>query len=513
MLMGDILSLAAANWPERVALVTGNERRTFADLHADSLRLADGLSRIASPGDRIAILARNVPAYVEALYGVPTAGMVLTLLNYRIHPREWAEIIAAAGARVLIVDREFVDELWPVLGDVPAIEHMFVIGGPSDGRGSSYEELVASASPIRPQVEVSDSDTAWLVYTSGTTGSPKGAMITHRGIITAAMTMMLAVSPTDRDRMLMTFPMCHVSAFQVPTYHLCGVPTVLMPAFEPSAFLELVAEHRITITSLAPTMAAFVLRYPGYDTADLSSIRRLGYGGMAMPTSTARALADRLGPVLVTGFGQTESTGWVTALSPEDHVRALSGQEQLLESCGRPLPLTAVAVMDEQMRRCPAGTPGELVIRGDLVTSGYWNDEKATAAAFTDGWLHTGDVATVDKEGYVYLVDRIKDMIITGGQNVYSTQVEQVLHKHEAVSEAAVIGVPDPVWGESVVAVIVPRPGAHVDPEDILRTCRAQLAGYKSPRKIHVVAELPKNITGKVLKRELRGRYAPATAL
>ncbi len=512
MLIGDVLSLGAANWPERVALVAGKERRTFAQLQADCLRLANGLSRLASPGDRVAILARNVPAYVEALYGVPTAGMVLTLLNYRLHPKEWAGIMAAAGARVLIVDREFVDDIRPVLTEVPTLEHPLVIGGASDGYGTPYEEFVASASPQQPPVDISDGDTAWLVYTSGTTGFPKGAMITHRGIVNAAVTMMLAVRPTDRDRMLMTFPMCHTAAFQMPTYHLCGIPTVLMRSFDAGTFLELVEEHRITLTSLAPTMAAFVLQHPAIDRHDLSSVRSLGYGGMPMPVATARALMDRLGTVLVTGFGQTESTGWVTALTPDDHARALAGEERLLESCGRALPLTAVAVMDERMRRCPPGVPGELVIRGDLVIKGYWNDRDATAAAFAGGWLHTGDVATMDDEGYVYLVDRIKDMIVSGGQNVYSSQVEQVLHQHEAVLEAAVIGVPDPVWGETVVAVVVPRAGMRIDPDDIVATCGTRLAGYKRPRQVHIVDELPKNVTGKVLKRELRARFASETA-
>ena len=509
MLIGELLANAAANWPDRDAVIAGNTRRSFAELNARSLRLAGALSRLADPGDRVAILARNVPAYVEALYGVPSAGMILTLLNYRLHPKEWVGIIDAVGARVLLVDHELMTAIGPFIGDLSALEHVLVIGDDeADGQDSSYREAVAAGPPLASATELADDSPAWLVYTSGTTGFPKGAKITHRGIVAATVTTMLSVHPRPGDRYLMTFPLCHVSAFQVPTYHACGVPIVLMPSFDAGTFLELVAEHRITVTSLAPTMAAFVLAHPEVDQHDLSSLRRLGYGGMPMPSTTARALVDRLGPVLVTGFGQTESTGWVTVLTPHDHVRALDGEEHLLESCGRALPLTAVRVVDESMRDTPIGEPGELIIRGDLAFGGYWNNPEATSDAFAGGWLHTGDIATMDEEGFIFLIDRKKDMIVSGGQNIYSTQVEQVLHGHPAVAEAAVIGLPDPVWGETVVAVVVPRAGMTIDAPELIAACAEELARFKLPRHVFVVDALPKNVTGKILKRELRARYA-----
>jgi len=509
VLIGDVLALASANWPDRPAIIAGNTRRTFAELHAGALRLAGALSRLAVTGDRVAILARNVPAYVEALYGVPSAGMLLALLNYRLHPKEWVAIMDVVGARVLLVDHEFEDAVRPFLGGAAALEHVLVIGnGETEGPQSSYEQAVAAADALSAPIAGSDDEPAWLVYTSGTTGFPKGAMITHRGIIAAARAMMLATHPREGDRYLMTFPLCHVSAFQVATHHACGVSIELMPSFDAGAFLRTVAEHRITLTSLAPTMAAFVLAHPELDRHDLSSLRRVGYGGMTMPVTTAGALVDRLGPVLVTGFGQTESTGWATVLTPQDHVRALAGEEHLLQSCGRALPLTAVRVVDETMRDTPIGEPGELVIGGDLTFSGYWNDPEATSAAITDGWLHTGDIATMDEEGFVFLRDRKKDMIVSGGQNVYSAQVEQVLHRHPAVLEAAVIGLPDAVWGETVAAVVAPRPGMTIDTTELIAMCSGELAGYKRPRLVFVVDALPRNVTGKVLKRELRARFS-----
>ena len=507
MLIGELLADAAAKWPDRDAVIAGNFRSTFAELNAKVLRLAGALSELAGRGERVAILSRNVPEYIEALYAVPSAGMILTLLNYRLHPREWVEIMNAVDARVLLVDRGFVELLRPFVDDVAVLEHVLVIGD-ADDRDRSVDDAIGAARALNAPTDAPDDTPAWLVYTSGTTGFPKGAQITHRGIVAAAAATMLAVHPRDDDRYLMTFPLCHVSAFQVPTYHACGVPITLMPAFEAGDFLKTVEQQRITLTSLAPTMAAFVLDHPDLDQYDLSSLRRVGYGGMPMPPTTARALIDRLGPVLVTGFGQTESTGWVTALTPDDHVRALAGEERLLTSCGRALPLIGLRVVDETMRDAAPGEPGELIVRGDLTFGGYWKDSAATAEAYAGGWLHTGDIATMDDEGFVFVVDRKKDMIVTGGQNVYSTQVEHVLQRHPAVAEAAVIGLADPVWGETVTAVVVPRAGMPIDVPALIAACGEELARFKVPRNVFIAEALPKTVTGKVLKRDLRARYA-----
>ncbi|WP_029115349.1 class I adenylate-forming enzyme family protein [Mycobacterium sp. URHB0044] len=507
MLIGELLADAATNWPDRAAVIAGDVHWTFAELNARMLRLAGALSELADTGDRVAILARNVPEYVEALYAVPSAGMILTLLNYRLHPREWVDIMNAVDARVLLVDPELLESIRPFLDDVAALDHVLVIGN-ADDQDRSLDAAIAAAGAFDAPIEVSDDTPAWLVYTSGTTGFPKGAQITHRGIIAAAAGTMLSVHPRDVDRYLMTFPLCHVSAFQVPTYHACGVPITLMPTFEAGAFLKTIDQQRITLTSLAPTMAAFVLDHPDLDQHDLSSLRSVGYGGMPMPPTVARALIDRLGPVLVTGFGQTESTGWVTALSPDDHVRALSGEERLLTSCGRALPFIGLRVVDDAMRDTAPGEPGELIIRGDLTFGGYWNDPESTAAAYAGGWLHTGDVVTKDDEGFVFLVDRKKDMIVSGGQNVYSTQVELVLQRHPAVAEVAVIGLPDPLWGETVTAVVVPHAGMTIDGSELISACGEELARFKVPRHVFVAEALPKTVTGKVLKRELRTRYA-----
>ena len=359
----------------------------------------------------------------------------------------------------------------PVLAEVESLEHVVVIGGHATAPAREYESLKSLGEPDAPPID--ESSPAFLIYTSGTTGFPKGAVISHRAARMAAVSNALESELRPDDNFLMTFPMCHASGFQVPVHHCRGVPVVLFESFEPGRFLELVERHRVTRTSLAPTMAQFVLDHPAFPDADLSSVRTLSYGGMPMPAPIARRLAARFGD-LSTGFGQSESTLLVTVLTTDDHRRALAGDEHLLESIGRPIGMAAVAVLDDDLRVCPPGEPGELCVRSDLVMSGYWNDPDGTAAALAGGWLHTGDIARADEEGYLYLVDRKKDLIISGGQNVYPTEVERVLHELPGIAQVAVVGAADPVYGERVVAFIVVADGLELTSDDVIAHCRAR---------------------------------------
>jgi len=281
---------------------------------------------------------------------------------------------------------------------------------------------------------------------------------------------------------------------------------VLMPSFAPELFCELVERHRITSTALAPTMVNFLLQHPALEKHDLSTLRNVGYGAAAMPVEVCRAALERLGPVLYSGFGMTELSGNVLVHPREAHVRAAQGEPHLLAACGVPMPLAAVKIVDDRMRDVPPGEVGEIVVWGDQVLAGYWGNEKATAESFAGGWFHTGDMARRDEEGFFYVVDRKKDMILTGGENVYSREVEEAIYAHPGVSEVAVIGLPDATWGENVCAVVVPRAGQRVTEQDIVATCRDRLAGYKKPKRVVFVDELPKNVSGKILKRDLRAR-------
>ncbi|MGE0386350.1 MAG: class I adenylate-forming enzyme family protein [Gammaproteobacteria bacterium] len=506
MLIGDLLETNAATWPGVDAIVAGERRMSYAQLHARAGCLSRALAGTAAPGDRVAILSTNRPEYVEAFYGVPTAGMILTLLNYRLTAREWGFILRDAGVRVLLVEARFVQDLGEAMQGLDALERVIVIGDAPQG-WQAYEEFLAAAPREVSLPPAREDDVACLIYTSGTTGFPKGAMISHRNIVSGALAAALEQRLPVHPRALLSFPMCHASGFTIFMHHLRAGTLFLPPAFAPGEWLADVEAHRITHANLAPTMASFVLEHPDWPKADLSSLQMLSYGGMAMSASVARALAPRVGS-LTTGFGQSESTFLVTYMDDAWHRRALAGQEEILKSCGRAMALSTVDVLDENLQRCAPGTVGELCVRGPLVMRGYWNNPQATAEATQGGWLHTGDLARRDEHGLFYIVDRQKDMLKTGGQNVYPREVEQLLVTHPAVREVAVVGMPDPVWGENVVAAVVRHAGESLTGQELIAWCAGRIAGYKKPRHVVFVDELPHNVTGKVIKRELRERLA-----
>jgi acyl-CoA synthetase (AMP-forming)/AMP-acid ligase II len=463
---------------------------------------------LAAPGDRVGILAENLPEYVECYYGVPSAGMALTFLNYRLHAKEWAWILNNAEARVLVVQEKYLDQIEPELADIPSIEHVIVIGGKGRGGHPDYDDVVGAANADAPDLAVDEDSTAWLLYTSGTTGFPKGAMLTHRNLMVAVVASVIEYEPKPDERNLVAFPLCHVSGYTVPVNHFRGGRVVLTPMFEPELWMRLVDEHGITGTALAPTMLNMVLQQPKLHDYDLGTLRGIGYGAAAMPVEVLRAGIERFGPIVYSGFGMTELGGNVLTFPKSDHVRAVSGEEHLLASCGTPMCLADVKVVDEQMNDCEPGVVGEIVIQGDQVLKGYFRNEDGTKKAFEGGWFHTGDMARRDEEGFFYIVDRMKDMIITGGENVYSREVEEVLYTHPAVSEAAVIGLPDTKWGENVTAVVVLRAGMAATEQEIIQITRDRLAGFKKPKRVIFIDELPKTVSGKILKRELRDRFA-----
>jgi len=504
MQVGDIVRRAALVHGRRPAIVTDDRRVTFAQLADRSARLRNAVTALTRPGDRVAILARNRPEYFEALYGVTGAGRSLVLLNYRLHPLELAAILGASGATLLIAERSLLDGLSGAAG-LEQLAATFELGPGAPAGGTDYEDVLAATDPTGTWPRLEASSTACIIYTSGTTGFPKGAMISHRALGMSCLLSALIYEARPGDRFLANFPMCHASAFQLLAFHLQGVEIILPPAFDAEQFLTLVERHRPTKTGLAPTMARFVTGLSRYATADLSSIEQLSYGGMPMDPALAAGLVERFGN-LVTGFGQSESTALVTMLSPAEHRRAVAGEEHLLSSCGAALPFTEVTIRDDAGELVPTGQAGELCVRGETLMTGYWHDPAATEVALAGGVLHTGDVATMDADGLVYLVDRKKDMLISGGQNIYPRQIESVIAALPGVADVAVVGQPDPVWGEVVVAFVVARPGAGLGEQDIIDGCTAGLAGYKKPRAVHFVDDLPRNALGKVVKQSLRGR-------
>lgn len=501
MLLSDIVHFAAARQPGRPALHFGDRTVTFGELSARVHQAANGFAEVTAPGERVAVLADNCPEYVECLYALPEAGLAATLINQRLTAPEIAGILADAEPAVLVVGANHRDRVQDL--DLPSLRRTVIFG--AGGEDGNYDGFVRAARP-EAAARATESDVAWLIYTSGTTGHPKGAMLTHRNITTAIVGTAMEWHPSEDDVALFVFPLCHVAAFVPLLHHLHGGTVVLGAGFVPGEFLSLIEKHQVTHAGLAPTMINFLLRDPACESADTSSLRMLPYGASSIaPDLLARAI-ERFGPLFVQGYGMTELSGNVLVLGQAEHERGLRGETGLLGAAGRPTKLACVRVVDGDLADVAPGEIGEIVVRGDQVTAGYWRNPEATAEAWAGGWFHTGDLAVVDEDGYVSVVDRMKDMVVTGGENVYPREVEDVLAGLPGVVEAAVIGLPDPTWGEKVTAVVV-TDGTAVPPAAVEARCRASLAGYKVPREVIYADALPRNAAGKILKRELRARY------
>ncbi|MFB4314083.1 class I adenylate-forming enzyme family protein [Actinomadura sp. 21ATH] len=503
MLISDIVEYAARKHPGRTALRFEDEAITFAELRDRVRRAAGALRTIAAPGDRVAVLSGNRPEYVDLYYGVPAAGMALTFLNHRLHADEIAALVDHAQASVLVVSAEYLEAMEARRGAMPGVK---VVVGLDGGGDRPYAELVAdvpAAEPPRPDEDA----VAWLVYTSGTTGAPKGVMLSHRNLVTGVINSAAHWEIPDGSVFLFCFPLCHVGGYAVLVNHLRSCTVGLVRSYDNETFLRRVAEWKVTQTGLAPTMIAFLLRHPGIEEHDLGTLEAIGYGASAIPAEVLRRGMDVLGCDFYQGFGMSETGGNILYFGTADHRRAAAGETHLLGAAGRPMDLADIRVVDADLNDVPPGEPGEMLVRCDQVMKGYWREPELTAAAFADGWLRTGDVVRRDAEGMVYIVDRIKDMIVTGGENVASREVEEAIHHHPDVADAAVFGVPDPRWGESVCAAVVLRDGASATEADIVAVCRERLGGYKVPRRVEFVPELPRNVAGKILKRDLRTRY------
>jgi long-chain acyl-CoA synthetase len=511
MLLHDVVRMNAFRTPSRVAVLDERRTYTFADLEARMHRVANAMRARTGEGTRIAVLSKNSCEYVECYYGISAAGMVLTHLNYRLSPAEWMWILNDADAAGVVVGAEFFGALMDVVDDVPSLRCVVVVGDEPSLRGNhgsvevvGYEALLAGARDDAPESGEDDSADCWLLYTSGTTGRPKGAVLTHRSLMTAVVQQVVEYAPTPSERALVAFPLCHVGGNSVPTYHVRGGAVVIIPAYEPELWLATIERFAITVSGMAPTMFAGLLANPRLERYDLSSLEGLGYGGGPMPPDLIREGMARLGPIFYSGFGMTELGGHATNLSKEEHRRALEGDERALASCGQPMCLAMTRVVRPDGTDCVTGEVGELVVQGAQVFDRYLDDDVATKAAFDGGWFHTGDLARRDDAGYLYIVDRLKDMIITGGENVYSVEVEKVLSAHPDVVEVAVVGLPHEYWGEQVTAVVVPRTDREPSADHLVAFARASLGGYKVPKRVVFAETLPKNVSGKVLKAQLR---------
>jgi acyl-CoA synthetase (AMP-forming)/AMP-acid ligase II len=524
----EIVRNAAAAEADATALVAGGRRWTFAELEADVAAMAASLCSVVDPGDRVGIVSDNRAAFVTALYGVPRAGGALALGNTRHTPAELADILRRCSATVLMATAEHLDRLRGE--DLPSLRHRVcldgttagavpiaaVLAGEPIGDGGSPAQGVDTAADGDPVGAARDArgddEMAWLLYTSGTTGRAKGAMLTHRSIIAAVLNTTLS-RPVEPDEVyLFPFPLFHVAAYNVVHHHLRRRPVVLLPRFDAAEVMATIEAERVTSVSLAPTMLAMLLDHPERARHDLSSLRTVSYGAAAMPLETLRrSLAEWPAVGLAQGYGMTELSGNAVFLSPEDHRRAATVDPSLLGAAGKPAPLAALRIVDDDGSDVAPGEVGEILVRGDQVCAGYFEEPDLTASAIERGWLRTGDVGQVDRRGYLYVVDRKKDIIITGGENVSSREVEDAIGTHPCVRSVAVVGVADPTWGEAVVAVVVRAGDEPVDLSSLRAACSG-LAGFKHPRAVVEVDDLPTNASGKVDKVALRELAARSLA-
>ncbi|WP_116245813.1 long-chain fatty acid--CoA ligase [Nocardiopsis sp. FIRDI 009] len=489
----------ARSSPERTAIVHGERSFTYAELHERVNRLAAALRRLGvRRGDRVAYLGANHPALLETLFAAGTLGAVFVPLNTRLAVPELAYMLDDSGARVLVYGAERAEEA-TALARRPDPRTLVTVGGSAPAGHEAYEELIASA-PVDPVDEpVGLDDTCMIMYTSGTTGRPKGAELTHGNITWNCVNVLIDVDVTADEVTLVSAPLFHTAALNMtclPTL-LKGGRVVVEPGFDPERALALFATERISWMFGVPAMFDALTAHPGWADADLSSLRVLMAGGAPVSESTIAAYQER-GLTFLQGYGMTETAPGVLMLGAADSVRKAG-------TAGRPSLFTDVRIVRPDLTDADPGEPGEIVVRGPNVMRGYWGRPDDTARAHTaDGWFRTGDVATGDPEGFVTIVDRAKDMIISGGENIYPAEVESVLHDHPDVLECAVIGVPDERWGEVGRAVVVPRPGTAPTEKDLLAHVEGRLARYKIPKSVVFTDALPRNATGKLRKADLR---------
>ncbi|MDT5017312.1 MAG: hypothetical protein QOD39_3472 [Mycobacterium sp.] len=492
--------------PDGAATIYRDRTRTTAESVDRIARLAGALTGLGvQRGDRVGILALNSDRYHEYFYAVPWMGAAVNPVNIRWSPAEIAYSLVDSDTRVLFVDDAFAPMIPALHEQFPGLTTVIHCGD-SDLTADvlGYETLIADNSAIEDSRTGGD-ELLGVFYTGGTTGHPKGVMLSHDNVLSSALGGLASGQfITPRGRIMHAAPMFHLAAFGAWTAAcLAGSTHVIVPMFSPAEVMRAIAEHRVTDTLLVPTMVQMLVDDPAIADSDLSSLAHLVYGASPMPEALLERARKALPAVGFTqGYGMTEMAPVVALLLPADHDNpALRG------AAGRAAPHVEVRIVDPDGHDVPRGEVGEVVARGDNVMLGYWNRAEDTAAAIRDGWMHTGDGGRMDENGYIFIVDRIKDMIITGGENVYSAEVENALASHPAVAACAVIGVPDSEWGERVHAVAVLLPGQQATVDEIRTHCKTLIAGYKAPRSVDFVDALPMSGAGKILKRELRKQY------
>ena len=504
--LADITRIQAKARPAEIAHVFEDRITSFGELDARASRIANGLIALgAKPHSRIGYIGMNSDRYFETVYGCFKANAVLVGVNWRLAPPEVSYVLNDAGAEIVFVGAEFAGMVEAIRGELKSVRHIIALDGPH-GDWPVFDAWRDGQSSADPNLPVAPDDDAIQLYTSGTTGHPKGVQLTNANYLAFMATAQEAgwANYEAGEVCLVAMPNFHVAGLNMGVLTVAaGAKAIIMKQVDPVKVLDAVEAYGIENMFLVPAVIQFLIAVPDIRSRKLSTLKRIFYGASPISDEVLLKAKELLGAGFTQLYGLTETVGGGTFLAPEDHDPARGR----LRSCGRPYPKFEVKVVDGAGRTLPVGEVGEILIKSPCVMKGYWNKPDATAKAIVDGWFYTGDAGYFDADGYLYIHDRVKDMIVSGAENVYPAEVENALMSHPAIADAAVIGVPDDKWGEAVKAIVVLKPGVEASAEDIIAFCKTRIASYKTPKSIDFIAALPRNPSGKILRRELRDPY------
>lgn len=508
-----LINTAVREFPDNIAVVRSNVRLTFKQLDARVNRLANALLGLGfQKGDRVGILLKNCVEYIETDFALPKAGLVRVALNYRLGIKDHQYLINDSGSKVLIFGEEFAADVELMKANLPTVEKFICIGRNNRAARNAdtlnYDRILEASVPDDPGIKIDEEDLHQITYTSGTTGNPKGVMISERAWSSATINILLNYGPIDQNDVILNLQqLSHGAGYFVMPFFIRGAANVLAD-FEPARVFATVQNERVTVLKLVPVMLYQLMDSPDKHKYDLSSLKHIIYGGSPIARQRLVEALDFFGKKFSQLYGQAEVPMCLTTLSREDHLVEGTDEEiKRLESAGKPCLNVEVKVVDEDGVELKAGQKGEIVARGDHIMKGYWKIPAATADALREGWVYTGDIGYMDSKGFLFLVDRKKDVIISGAFNIYPVEVERIISTHPAVQEVAAIGIPDEKWGEAVKAVVVLKSGAAASAEEIISFCKRGGLGFRSPKSVDFIEAIPRNPYGKVDRKSLRRPY------
>ncbi|MCF8024438.1 MAG: long-chain fatty acid--CoA ligase [Desulfobacteraceae bacterium] len=510
MNVGSYMTRAAQHYPQNIAAVFEEKKFTYPELNKRTDSLANAFKTLGiGKGDRVGILQKNSHCFLETLFACFKIGACAIPMNFRLHPNEVAYHLNDARALAIVFSGDFNEAIKGIEEKASHTKHHISLQNPLDGQ-LDYEQMVSDNETSEDQtIEVADDDLGWLFYTSGTTGKPKGAMLTHANLVATSVGWCADLMHLEpEDVAMQAAPLSHGGGIHAIAVVAKAGNNVILDGWKPKEVMACIEKYQVTNTWAVPTMIKMLITDPDLEKYDLSSLKWVVYGGSPMYVEDLKTAIRKIGPVFVQIFGQGESPMTGTFMRKEDHI--IDGgpeAEQRLLSAGIARTDMEVKILDENDQELPYGEKGEIALKGPAVMKGYWERPEENAETLRNGWLHTGDVGYMDQKGYMYIVDRFKDCIISGGANIYPRELEEIIIQHPAVQEVAVIGVPDEFWGEAVKACIILKPGQATTGEEIISYCSQHMGSYKKPKSVEFLEELPKSNYGKVLKRTLRDQY------